>query len=251
MTLAIALARFREFREKTLKFSARIAGTMEGELGRIGAVERARWEVHDLPEHGPSTTDASHPPLNAPGSVSCAQTSAELTVGASVLSAEIERLLKAAKAALHDTDVEQKSVAPLPSKPSLIDEPTRLVSPIGIAMPAASEPVESDVFHWPQWRKDETLYSIHNGETEPVEETAAEAEAAIPVRLVLGRLASTASVAQIATSEHCLSFAAPPSRPVEIRWQGRVRARGTLVAVEGRFGVRVTELVPANDTIHS
>ncbi|MFM7072217.1 MAG: FliM/FliN family flagellar motor switch protein [Planctomycetota bacterium] len=224
---------------------------MAGELGRIGTVERAGWEVRDLPEHGPSAGDALRPPLPALDSVSCEPTSAESTVGASVLSAEIERLLKAAKDALHHAEFDQTSVGSSPSKPSRIDEPKRLGSTIGVATPAASEPVEPDVYHWPQWRQSGTLSLIHDGQIGPTEETASEAESTIPVRLVVGRLAAGVSVEQLAASENYLPLAAPTSRLVEIRWQGRVRARGVLVAVEGRFGIRVTELVPANETIHS
>ena len=45
-----------------------------------------------------------------------------------------------------------------------------------------------------------------------------------------------------------VEFHRPPEEPVEILVNGRVVARGTVVAIQGNYGVRITEVAAAPET---
>jgi flagellar motor switch/type III secretory pathway protein FliN len=263
-------------------------------------VERAGWEVHDLPEHGPSTTDFPVVAAAATKAESTAPANDELNHGSSALSVEIDRLLKAAQAALRqpsldpthmEPDLSARSAAALAKPPatqptpasieptsrdqrsghasvlgqlatlapaldSLGFESTGLSSAgydaagydaVGVSAAGFDAVGGGDPYDWPQWSPSQrsdtpgSHSSAHSGETGAMEASS------IPVRLIVTRLAAPASLAQLATSKTLLPLASDDQGLVEIRWQGRVRALGTLVAIDGRFGVRVTQLVSASE----
>lgn len=218
-------------------------------------MERAKWEVHELPEHGPSSTAGPAVAAAMTSLLSPTNASEDLAGNASTLGAEIERLLTAAHAALRHN---------VTHSPSLLASPTDQAVPTPMSLEASvASSFESDAaassaderrctaFRWPQWNRGEEGDARSHRRVALGQEFDASEPTAIPARLIVARLASSASVPQLATSDSLLPLADAGRSLVEIRWQGQVRARGTLVAVDGHFGVRITELVPPNEAILS
>jgi flagellar motor switch protein FliN/FliY len=46
-----------------------------------------------------------------------------------------------------------------------------------------------------------------------------------------------------------IEFSQPPEAPVEVLVNGRVVARGVAVVVQGNYGVRISEIVAAQDAV--
>jgi flagellar motor switch/type III secretory pathway protein FliN len=225
----IGLARIREFREKTLKFSTRTVGDLASECGRVWLVERVGWEVHGLPEHGPSVASGLPSGPDAFG-LETAPTALELTAGASALSVEIERLLQAAHTALRPAPPTALSDFHLP-----IDHAAD--SPADAAKPTALD------YQWPCWDGHRSPPSAPLAPTGDSSLSGASAAMAIPVRLVVARLSAPRTAAELATADAALPLVRNNEQLVELRWNGKTRARGTLVAIDGHYGVRITEIL--------
>lgn len=66
----------------------------------------------------------------------------------------------------------------------------------------------------------------------------------VEVEAVVGEARLTVGALTTLTAGATLTLDAELNRPVSLRLDGREIARGELVAVDGRFGVRLTEIAP-------
>lgn len=225
----IGLARIDGFREKTLKFSTRTVGDSVSERGRGGLVERVGWEVHDLPEHGPPVASGLPSGPDALG-LEGGASAPELTGGASALSVEIERLLQAAHIALRPAPLSSLSDFQLP------------IDHAADSMAAAAKQTALD-YQWPRWDGNGSPPPAPLAPNESSSLSDSSASMTIPVRLVVARLLVPRTAAELATADDALPLVRNDEHLVELRWNGKTRARGTLVAIDGHYGVRVTEIL--------
>jgi flagellar motor switch/type III secretory pathway protein FliN len=105
-----------------------------------------------------------------------------------------------------------------------------------VASEPPARPVEE--FQWPEWSGG---VSVRSTDAPP------ESEDAATIRIVLGRFRLSPSELASFRGGEAIRLAGTTGGVVEIHAGGCLRARGTLVVMEDRFGVRVTELV-ANDS---
>lgn len=137
-----------------------------------------------------------------------------LTATAPAVAEEIQRLLAAARGALEDA-------AAAPSEPS------------------------STTLVWPDWSA-----------SDPATATVAPATPAqtTGVRLVVGRLRMTPGECAVFRRGTPLPLQPAPADAVEIYVAGQLRARGTLLVLDGCLGVRLTEVLaftPSRETLDS